>query len=290
MRVVDSHVHFWDLKMPIHSRAKLGDAVPEVFLPCHYHALKSSKHRLVHVEAMPNDSIAEVEWVVTLSDGPEAVVAFAQLEDTDSFSLLLEQFQKRSNQVKGVRQIINFDEKEKHRCWPGVTRDLLLDEAWKRNLLRLKQANLSFDLQCNPSQLALFCDWGESCASDLPTIVIDHMGLPQLETEDEKALWLSTLSRAARMPNVYVKLTMLTHLYKGGWRESRRKDVVSLVNKVVEMFPSRAMWGSNAPVDAVCGLSDKVSSEIWDEILGGKSEQTKNQIMAETAIKVYRLQ
>ncbi len=95
MKIIDSHVHFWN---PTQLRYPWLDELPALqrpFLPSDYqHAANETVSGIVFVQAdcLPEQGLAEVDWVAGLGEMVRAIVAFAQL-------------QKRPL-VKGVRRLI----------------------------------------------------------------------------------------------------------------------------------------------------------------------------------------
>ncbi len=242
----DSHAHFWDLSQAssVHSRTMLGPDVPSVYLCDEYQKDWPSVRRVVHVEAFPSDNLAEVDWLMSgvLSSAPDAIVANCNLLDTASLSRL-----EGRSVVRGVRQVVSFDEKEAYRCWPGLTRDLTVDDTWRAGLPEVGKRGWSFDLQCSPKQLSTVCEWiAGDYASSVPELIVDHLALPQLSGDSDEAgvtAWRRAMAAAARLPRLYLKVSMLTHVFEGGWTENRRKQVLQMANEAIAMFGShRCMW------------------------------------------------
>jgi len=75
---------------------------------------------------------------------------------------------------------------------------------------------LSFDLQCNPPQLAPFARL--LAAHPTATIVINHAGVPRQGKGADRdaavmATWREGMAALAAFPNVYVKVSMLAFIW-----------------------------------------------------------------------------
>ena len=284
----DSHAHYWSLEdeASVHLRTMLGPNVPSRYLSEEYRRDWGTVQRVVHVEALPADGAAEVGWVCALPSPPDAVVAHCELQDQASVERVA-----RLPHVCGVRHVVNYDEREKHRCWPGLVRDVTTDEAWREGLLEVGKRGLPFDLQCNPRQLLLLCRWAQNAA--VPELVVDHLALAQLGgPEDARGLaeWREAVAAAARLPRTFLKISMLTRAFAGGWKESNRQRVLQMVDEAIGLFgSSRCMWGSNGPVDATEGLPPMQADELWEEILRGKVASDRQWLLKGTCQTAYRL-
>jgi L-fuconolactonase len=122
------------------------------------------------------------------------------------------------------------------------------------------------------------------CVPDL-RIVIDHLGNPPIATGEFEP-WSSLLTRAARMPNVFAKLSGLDSSSAEYWTAG---DISPYVDRALELFgPERLMFGSDWPVANIRGGYGKV----WPEIncsLARLSRDERDWILGGTAIAFYRL-
>jgi predicted TIM-barrel fold metal-dependent hydrolase len=236
---------------------------------------------------LPADGAAEAEWLASLSHPPDATVAHCKLDEPGSLERVA-----HLPRVCGVRHVVNYDAHEPHRCWPGLKWDHTIDDAWRAGLVEVGRLGLSFDLQCNPSQLLSLCRWAQNAA--VPEIIVNHLGMAQLGGPDGlRALqtWREAIAAAARLPHTYLKVSMLTHVFAGGWKESKRRQVLEIVEEAIAQFGSaRCMWGSNGPVDATAGLAPTQADALWDEILSGKSASDREWLLRRTCQKAYRLE
>ena len=196
---------------------------------------------------MPDCGIEEVLWIESLiSDGRcshvSAIVAQCDLSrpqaDTETYLAAL--LEASPDRLRGVRYILDYNGKyekgSNNGTHVGCTRhnlDYLRDPTaslrFEDGFKLLSRFNLSFDLQCAPVQLpaaAKICE-------RYPDVVvcIDHMGRPHdlkidiiptsslgsdayhfvipEETSEKMAVWRHGMQLMAKLPHVYVKLSML---------------------------------------------------------------------------------
>jgi L-fuconolactonase len=122
------------------------------------------------------------------------------------------------------------------------------------------------------------------CIPDL-RIVIDHLGKPPIAA-GELEPWGSLLARAARMPNVFAKLSGLDTGRPDAWTVA---DIAPYIDRALELFgPERLMFGSDWPVADLRGGYGKV----WRETslaLACLSRDERDRILGGTAVDFYRL-
>lgn len=130
--------------------------------------------------------------------------------------------------------------------WPRTVKDFLspLDPTFAKNFPLLAEHGLSFDLQCNPSQLAA----AASFLSNHPSIpvVLDHIGSLRLhrgsKAEDEAILstWKQGMEALAALPNVHVKLSMVGYSVDGWHKDpSLEAEVVSAFRLCIDLFGTK---------------------------------------------------
>jgi predicted TIM-barrel fold metal-dependent hydrolase len=164
MRVIDSHFHIWrQADLPWLT----GPMQPRIFGP--YEAIRrdypmseyladvagSGVERSVYVQAnWPVDrAVEEAAWIeaVALETGwPHGLVAYADMTVADARPALdrLTRFPR----LRGIRQQLHWHEMEQYRF--ASRPDLCADPALRRNVARLADYGLVFDLQVFPGQMA----------------------------------------------------------------------------------------------------------------------------------------
>jgi L-fuconolactonase len=116
-------------------------------------------------------------------------------------------------------------------------------------------------------------------------IVIDHLGKPPIARREFEP-WSSLLAEAARMPNVFAKLSGLDAGDADHWTAA---EIVPYIDRALDLFgPERLMFGSDWPVANLRGGYSKV----WRETsfaLARLTPDERKRVMGGTAIEFYRL-
>ena len=296
LRIVDSHVHLWDLSrarydwlqddpLPHNPAGDMRGIAQRDYLLMDYLADAGDWRvdKIVHVEAgQPIGAhLAETEWLQAMADDhgyPQGIVAGVDLLDPD-LEALLESHAARAN-VRGVRQIV---------CWhvdPMKTytdRDLLQDPAWAAGLARLAQHGLSFDLQLYPSQMAAAARIAAR-TPDVP-LILNHAGLPTDRDEAGLAEWREGLRLLAAQPQVSIKISGLGITDRSWSVESVRPIIL----ECLEIFgTARAMFASDFPVDRAHGTFDAVWS-AFDAVTADFSFDERDRLFAANAEAIYRI-
>jgi len=254
LQVVDPHIHLWDLSTGLYpglekpSTGFGGDntAIAKSYLLADLLADAGDVEILkaVHVEAFPNDALAEARHVQAMADAagnriPQGIVANANLADRN-VSRLLEQLADVPN-VRGIRQVIN---RHSNPLFNYVQRDFLDEPAWHDGFALLKRHNLSFDLQLYPHQMVQAAQL--AAAHPETPIVVNHAGMWADRTLDGWRQWRDGMRLLAREPNVSVKLSGFV-MFDHPWTLDSLRP---LVFETLDAFGTdRAMFASNFPVD-----------------------------------------
>jgi L-fuconolactonase len=272
-RIVDSHIHLWDphrlayawlegspLRRPF-GPAELLDTAPQI-----------SEFVFVQADCAAEQGIREIDWVRHIAgDWLRGIVGFAPIEaGADVMSILDELVMRR--EVVGVRRLLQDEP-------PGFA----LPRKFLDGLAQVSVRQLPFDACIRRHQL----DELRAVAAQLPqlTIVLDHLGKPQVNKKDW-VVWQHDLNRLAAQPNVYCKLSGL--FTETGGEEWSTDLIRPYLSHAIEVFgPRRCMFGSDWPVLTLGG-----THEQWLEIALGVleqySEQDRDFVLHETAQAVYR--
>jgi predicted TIM-barrel fold metal-dependent hydrolase len=154
---------------------------------------------------------------------------------------------------------------------------LLRDPAFARGLELLAARGLSFDLQLTAPLLAEAAD----LFARVPELAVAlcHCGSPWDDSGPAMADWRAGLTAFARLANAVAKISGLGMLRPAG-------NNAALVEGVLDSFgPSRSMWGSNVPVDALYRPWRALLAEAMAPIADGD----RPAVFAETARRFYRL-
>ena len=296
LRIVDPHVHLWDLArahygwlqedpLPNNPAGDMSGIANRNYLLEDYRADSAgwSVEKIVHVECgLPiGQQLAETDWLQSLADHadwPQGIVAGANLLDPD-LDALLEAHAARPN-VRGVRQIVCWHENPL-KSYTG--RDLLRDPAWTAGLAKLARRDLSFDLQLYPSQMAT----AAILAARNPDLrmIVNHAGLPTDRDAAGMERWRKGLRLLAAQPQVSIKISGLGITDRAWTLESLHPVVL----ECIEIFGiERAMFASDFPVERVHGSFDAFFS-AFDAITADFSVDERERLFAANAEAIYRI-
>mmetsp|Transcript_37672 Transcript_37672/g.59578 ORF Transcript_37672/g.59578 Transcript_37672/m.59578 type:complete len:335 (+) Transcript_37672:76-1080(+) len=304
----DPHFHIWDISEESQSGHEPSNLFPpdgkKVFVKADYEALFTGlpselKHvGGVYIEAVSvchvgksgseysKYCLAEAAFVAKELPSGYLYVPTCALEESDAKSVLTAL--AKDPKVKGIRQIINY----KPDCSPrnDFIGDVLQKPEWQKSFAELHPLGLSFDMQLNPHQfenaVALLTKHPETI------VIINHLGQPLLKDlkEDKEQFW-SGIDALAKLPNTYMKISMLCRIDK----DFDKEDVVEeAIHRVIQTFgPDRCMFASNYPVDY--GLPDVFGAWTSDKLFGyflkiasKYSESEKVDLFAGSARRAYR--
>ena len=317
-RIVDAHHHFLlPSRKTFHKflNEKLG--APD-YLPSQYgrDCADLPIEKTVHVEAMPDMPAEEVKWVHSLVQSGQckvaAIVASCDLAKTD-VAHRLDEIQEASHLVRGVRWILDYDggpydggNNATHVACSRHNVDYLRRgrESLERGVALLADRGLSFDLQCAPAQLPYAV--GLFGVHPRLQVVIDHMGKPRhLRVGDEQtsakiAEWKHGMEKMAKLPQVYVKLSMLGYAVPQWHRNAEQFELLKqLVGYTIDLFGAdRCMFASNwhisgqiSDYDGVCDQGGELDMctmfDAFGRLVCERDSSSRSNLFAVTAERFY---
>jgi predicted TIM-barrel fold metal-dependent hydrolase len=290
---VDAHVHLWDLSHirypwlmpPFAEDGPNGSVEPiakDYGLDDYLADARGWDVRgIVHVDAGadPADALKESDWLQAMADArgmPNAIVAFAALNDPEVEALLAAHAERRS--VRGIRHIVNWHPDPARTYTP---RDMTGDEAWAAGFALLGKYGLSFDLQAYPGQFAGLAPLLER-HPDVP-VMINHAGMMVGESGREE--WRAGMRALAAIPHVSVKISGIGFAFRPWTIEQMR----SYVLETIELFGTdRAMFASDFPTDKLFGGFDQ-HLDAYNAIVADFSDDERRGLFAGNANRLYRL-
>ena len=307
--VVDSHHHLWSLTpttgAPVYPWLKsvaeggvsshvVGDVArlkQDYLLDDYLRDANNGSCRLiksVHVQAEAENACEEVKFLERIANGnadgfPHGIVAHANLASSD-LPDLLDTYTREHPRVKGVRQLINWSDRDP-RLSMTDRGDYLTDPTWIEGFQLLTSHSLSFDMHVYPSQMID----AANIARQYPqaNIILDHCGLPA-DGPSGFSEWQQGIQHLAAQPNVSCKLSGLV-MFNHQW--SKEIFAPYLVECLRSFTPKRCMFGSNFPVDKVHASFEELVNVYRDiaENEAGLICDELDMIFRENAIRVYRL-
>ncbi len=275
-RRIDSHLHLWDLAVSDYSW--LGPDNGELFasfLPAQAEAELSAHGVSGAVLVQAEDSLADTGYLLDVAarnDWVLGVVGWVPLDDPSTTIVQLEKWEQYP-EFCGVRHLIHDDPRD----------GFLERESVRQSLLVLAGHGIPLDV---PDAWPRYLSDVTSLAAALPglPIVIDHLGKPPRGT-DQLSAWRDELTRLAAHPNTVAKLSGLRIA-----GQPYTADALAFVwDTALELFGAeRLMWGSDWPMSIPDG-GYAPTAGILDELVSQLSVDEQRAILADTAIRTYRL-
>jgi predicted TIM-barrel fold metal-dependent hydrolase len=291
--IIDAHHHIWrQADLPWLS----GPMQPRIFGP--YESIRrdypireylddlagSGVARSVYVQTnWPTDRFEdEAAWVQQTANEhgwPHAIVAYADFS-ADDVRPQLDRL-ARYPLVRGARMQLHWHQDPLYRF--AARPDLCADPAIRRNIARLGDYGLSFDLQVFAPQMACATGLAEACPK--VTFVLQHAGMWEDRSLEGRAAWRAGMSRLARCPNVVVKLSGLgTFIHRND-----PGHVADVINDTVAIFGAeRCLFGSNFPIEKLWTSYRELVDTFRTATAPFRCDE-RGAIFGTTAARVYRL-
>ncbi|MCC2625259.1 MAG: amidohydrolase [Burkholderiales bacterium] len=248
MKLIDTHLHFWDLNNNINNWVLRQTNAPffnKNYLPEMQPKICDNElYGVVHVEAHDSavTTITEIKWLDSIMKGNESLkyrhIAFADITlPITEFSTLIKQI-KDYKKVIGIRHILSNNPKFDY---SPCGEDLSSNSNIMQNLKYLAQNNLIFDCQMYPYQIQNIIP---AITSSNVTTIIDHLALPawNQDNDEDHKVWQQTIKNLSLLKNIFIKMSGLD-MFK------QEAEFDTVVNYCLENFPiEQLMYGSNYPV------------------------------------------
>ncbi|MAY61651.1 MAG: amidohydrolase [Rhizobiales bacterium] len=290
--IIDSHFHIWrqeDLPW------LLGPMVPRIFGA--YEPIRrdypieeflddqsrSGVEKAVYVQTnwAKEDFEKEVAWVQETADRtgwPHAIVGYADVSVEDVRPQL--DRLKKYSLLRGVRMQLHWHDNPDYRFAPSA--EQVLDPNVRKNVARLKEYGLSFDLQLFPAQMR---DGAELVGENPETqFILTHTGMLTGTDPETVSAWEAGLRELAKHPNLNAKLSGL-----GTFVHRNDPELIDLVvSRAVAILGSdRLMFGSNFPIEKLWTDHFTLVTAFRDAI--GKFDAPQQADMFhDTAARIYK--
>lgn len=277
---IDSHHHIWDLDVrpqtwmqgddlkPISRTILMNELEPEL--------QKASIDYTVVVQTVP--LIDETPELLDLSmSHPKvcAVVGWLDLESAD----IRPQLDKYLSH-KGGDKLVSIRDMAQDKSDPNW----LLREDVVRNIHRVGEYGLTFDILTRPPQLAAAVEMVRRSPNNI--FVLDHISKPYM-AKGEFQPWADQISEISSNENVSVKVSGL--FTEANWSDWSIETFRPYFDHILKSFtPSRMMFGSDWPV---CLLAATYSQTInlMEELTGQLTMAEQDSFWSNTAKQFYRL-
>lgn len=289
--IVDSHFHIWRQQdLPWLD----GPMVPRIFGP--YGPIRrdypieefladqsaSGVDKAVYVQTnwardRFEDEVAWVQATAERTGWPHAIVGYADMT-VDDVRPQLDRL-KQYPLLRGVRMQLHWHDIPEFRFAPSARQ--MLDPNVLRNVGRLKDYGLSFDLQLFPGQMT---DGAELVAENPHTqFVLTHAGMLTGMDPATQEAWKTGLRALAHYPNLSAKLSGL-----GTFLHLNNPAMINyVVSNAVEILGSdRLMFGSNFPIEKL--WTDHLTMlSSYRDAMADFDETTRSAIFRDTASRIY---
>jgi L-fuconolactonase len=272
---IDAHQHFWDVDrfryawMPVEP-----SPLRRSFFPGQLESILKRSRFDGSVVVQANTVIEETDWLLELAEAHSfirGVVGWVDLTDP-RLGDVLDRVQ-RHPKFKGVRHPAH-DESDVN--W-------LVREDVLRGLAELARRGLPYDLLLRPPHLPLVPRIAER-VPDL-RMAIDHIAKPPIASQKLDG-WAQDMEAAARIPQVYCKLSGMITEDERAWKAERLRPYVA---HVLRCFgPQRLMFGSDWPVCLLRGSWKEVLA-AFTQAVGPLPIEVREKLLGGTALEFYRL-
>jgi predicted TIM-barrel fold metal-dependent hydrolase len=155
------------------------------------------------------------------------------------------------------------------------------DDRFRRNIRKLGQAGMPFDIYMLKRQMSLAVQLVD--ASPDTTFILDHCGVPAIASGGFDD-WAESITRLAERPNINAILSGISAYAPPDWTlETLRPYVAHLI----ESFgPGRIVWGSDSPV---CTLQSSLAewAATTFALLEDMSQSDRALIMSENPRRIW---
>ncbi len=268
MKIIDSHIHFWDTSNGHHQWVD-GTKLPNIVTPDDFNI-----DNFVHVEAHNpiHNNLCEYTWIKkNFNNKNIKVVAHADFsQPMDNF---IDDVIKLSNtpDIVGIRHIMA---KTTQSSYSPADADIPVDLFDKLKIL--EHYNLVFECQMYPNQ---FLDNIDIIHKSGVTTAAEHFGLPIFASQNNIKQWNTLLNEINQSDNITFKLSGLD-------LNNDDKYIKSSLDKVLNTITSdKLCYGSNFPVTNSHDYSE------WQKILVhsiASDNKMLDDIFFNTANKLYQ--
>ena len=278
--ITDTHVHLWDIRRLNYPWLAGTPALNRNLGLSEYQAacgnVKVREMIFVQCDCVPEQAIAEAEWVASLSKADprlSGIVARASLENGNSASEQLAQLAEIPL-VKGIRRLIQGESDP----------EFPLRDDFVRGVQLLHGYGFSFDLCLKHSQLAAAIQLVRRCPH--VHFILDHVAKPDIAA-GRLDPWRAEIRELSRMENVTCKVSGL--VTEAEWATWTTDQLRPYIEHVVECFGfDRVMFGSDWPVSTLATVYPRWVATV-DEVLRACTRSERQKFYVETARRVYRL-
>jgi L-fuconolactonase len=275
MKVIDSHVHFWQFDA-------VRDAwiTPDMqvirrdFYPAHIAPLLNENNIAGIVAVQADQSDTETAFLLQLAkENPfiKGVVGWIDLTHRDIEDRLLAY--KNEPNLRGFRHIAE-----------GEADGFLTRNDVVRGIGLLGNHGFTYDILVRHHRLHDAIGLSEKLPAQ--PFMLDHCAKPALRTNQTEN-WATALKELAQNPNIYCKLSGL--LTESHWHNCDEKSIYNCLDVVFDAFSTqRVAFGSDWPVMLLAGNYSQWLKMVQNYIAGFTPQEQEN-ILHKNAERFYNL-
>jgi len=279
MKILDTHVHFWDVAALRYPWIERGSFFDRTFLTQDY--LRASRDRpvagLIFVEADADRTctLQEARWVHSLCATEPAIRGIVARVALTGNASVIEELDTLAAMplVRGIRDNIQ-----------GHPPGFATQAAFVRGVREVGNRGLHFELCIQHHQLSETLELARRCA-EMP-LVLDHCAKPDIRGAAREP-WLSLIRQLAALPHLVCKISGL--VTEADWQRWQPEDLLWYARQAAEAFgPDRILFGSDWPV---CELAGGLARwlPVAEALAAPWSESERESFFFGNAQRVYRL-
>jgi predicted TIM-barrel fold metal-dependent hydrolase len=293
--IVDSHHHIWEwqnypwLVAPITPKMYGSD-----YQPLRQDYLVEDLLRdfgdnnvvkSVHVQANydPSNPVGETKWLQQQADRtgfPHAIVGHAEMTDANLDAVLAGHAQYKN--TRGVRHQLHYWEGDPLRCRTDRP-DLCVTDKFQRGIEKLKQYDMSFEMQGFSHQFKYFAEMIRNFPDTKFCLV--HGGMLTADDDATVAAWQEGLEALHPLPNLWIKCSGL-NFFTAKCDENHMR--ITLDHLLDRFGAERCFYGSNFPLEKLWASYDDLVAAS-KRILERHSAADQRAYFHDTATAFYRI-
>lgn len=279
--IIDAHVHIWDTdRFPIPWLEEIPKLNKRNWIDDYFAAtgeLPFQGFVYLQVEVSQPYALIEAQTIAALAEVDKrvlAIVPWAPLEEGERVRIFLEQLKSISPKIKSIRRIVQGEADPEFCLQPGFIRGNQI----------LAEYDLTSEICCYYTQLAANIEMVKQCPHT--QFILNHIAKPNIRAGEFQP-WADQLTELASLGNVVCKISgATTEADHENWTLD---DVRPYVEHALSAFgEDKVLFGSDWPV-----VTQAATYQRWvetvEEITKDLSEEQKNKLWRENAIRFYRL-
>ena len=296
IKIVDSHIHFYDNKANKHHfldefdpnyAAFVGDysKMPRKYLLENY-LHDSTDYQVSGVvwhEFLSSDPIKEVKWAQDLTSQSrirQAMVALIDFLDPELESKL--EIYNTFSIVTAVREHMVWDNENPRKRFAKRS-DILQDVNWQKRLELLNKYNFKCGLEIFAPQVPDLIKVIQLYPNIGFTIAL--MGWPLYISDEGYQLWVKDIKQLSQCKNICVGISAIECIFGMDWT---LEQITPWILSAIEIFEQRCMFGSHMPIaNLSCSFTDLYTA--YEKIIAGFSLAEKENLFHRVATNWFRV-